>query len=393
MKTIERTLVSELLKRLRGPPQPLQIVLGPRQVGKTTALEHVLAHWEGPKHYASADLPAPPDAAWIQSQWQVARLLAGQQRQRTLLVLDEVQKVPRWSEVVKALYDEERRSKSLIRVVLLGSSSLHVERGAEESLAGRFELLFCPHWTWPECREAFGWSLDQWLFWGGYPGAAPLVRDQARWRRFISDSLIESVLSRDVLQLTPVLKPALLRQLFMLAMRAPGHVLSYNKMLGQLTDAGNTVTLAHYLNLLSSAFLVSGLNLWRGGVVRQRASSPKLIVWNNALITSLSGLSMVQARRQKELWGRLVENAVGAHLLNNGFATSTFYWQQSHAEVDFIIERGRQTLALEVKSGKKSESKGLATFRRRHPDVRTLVLGAGGVPLEQFFATDPQKWL
>jgi predicted AAA+ superfamily ATPase len=163
MRIIERALVAELLRRLRGPTEPVQVVLGPRQVGKTTAVEQVISRWKGPSHYASADLPAPPNATWIQAQWQVARHLAREGGKRTLLVLDEVQKIPRWSEVVKALYDEDKRGKSLLRTVLLGSSSLHVQQGVEESLAGRFELLFCPHWTWPECKAAFGWTLNQWL--------------------------------------------------------------------------------------------------------------------------------------------------------------------------------------------------------------------------------------
>lgn len=394
MKLIERPLVAILLKRLQAGHQPVQIVLGPRQVGKTTALEQVMEQWPGPSHYATADLPAPPDAEWIHAQWLVARELARSQRKRTLLVLDEIQKVSRWSDVVKGLYDEDKRTRSLVRPVILGSSSLHVERGAKESMAGRYELLFCPHWTFPECHAAFGWNLEQWLFFGGYPGAAPLVKDARRWQRFVSDSLVEPVLSRDVLQLTPILKPALLRQLFMLAVHAPAQVRSYNKMLGQLQDAGNTVTLAHYLSLLSSAFLVTGLNQWSGSrVIRQRASSPKLIVWNNALITALGGWAYGQARSQPELWGRLVENAVGAHLLNHGFIQATGYWQKSSAEVDFVVETGRRTTAFEVKSGRHTASAGMASFRRAHANVRSLVVGTGGIPLDQFFSSSPEAWL
>lgn len=393
MKTIERALVAALLKRLRAAHQPIQVVLGPRQVGKTTAVEQVIARWGGPAHYATADLPAPPDAAWIQTQWEMARRLAREARKRTLLVLDEVQKIPRWSEVAKAFYDADRRAKALVRVIVLGSSSLHVETGARESLAGRHEVLFCPHWSFAECEEAFGWSLDEWIFWGGYPGAAPLVRDPARWRRFISDSLIESVLSRDILQLTPVMKPALMRRLFMLAVSSPAQVLSFNKMLGQLTDAGNTVTLAHYLELLSKAFLVSGLNQWAGGVIRRRASSPKLVSWNNALVTALSGLTLAYARRDPALWGRLVENAVGAHLLNQGLSRQTWYWQQAQAEVDYVVESGARVTAFEIKTGRQPASAGLEAFRARHPTAKTLILGTGGIPLETFFRTHPEGWL
>lgn len=394
MKEVKRPLVDVLNRRLKGPKQPIQIVLGPRQVGKTTALEQVIDHWDGPSHYATADLPAPPDASWIQSQWEVARQLAASHRRKTLLVLDEVQKVTRWSEVAKAMYDRDKRGKNLVRVVVLGSSALHVERGAKESLAGRYELHFCPHWTWPECRNAFGWSLEQWLFFGGYPGAAPLSRDLRRWRRFVTDSLVEPVLGRDVMQLANIHKPALMRQLFMLSLGAPAQVVSFNKMLGQLTDAGNTVTLAHYLELLSGAFLVSGINLWSAGILRSRASSPKLIAWNNALLNAAaSTLTFTQTVQRGDLWGRLVENAVGAHFLNHGLGADTYYWQDGGGEVDFIVERGGRATAFEVKSGRKHASTGLERLKVRHPKIRIVSVGSGGIPLERFFETSPDAWL
>ena len=393
MKSIERPIVAVLLKRFRNPGALLQVVLGPRQVGKTTALHQVIKRWPGPAHYASADLPAPPDPSWIQAQWQVARQFAKERRKKTLLVLDEVQKVARWSEVVKALHDEDRRSKAQVRVAILGSSSLHVARGAQESLAGRFEQHFVPHWSFPECHAAFRWSLDQWIFFGGYPGAAAFSRDQTRWRSFVTDSLVEAVLSRDVLQMAPVQKPALLRQLFMLAVRTPAQVLSFNKMLGQLQDAGNTVTLAHYLNLLSSAFLVSGLDRWSGGALRSRASSPKLVVWNNAILNALSGLTFSETRRRTDWWGRLVENAVGGHLLNHGLSRSTFYWQEAHAEIDYVVESGRHLTAIEVKSGRKFDSHSAEVFRRRVPRANLVTVGTGGIPLEEFFSTEPAVWL
>jgi predicted AAA+ superfamily ATPase len=313
-RKIRRRLVDLLLRRLARGPNLIQIVVGPRQVGKTTALEQVIADWSGPSHYASADLPAPPTAEWIAAQWQVARSLQG----RALLVLDEAQKVPRWSEIVKALSDEDRRSGARLRVVVLGSASLELRAGASESLAGRFEVHHCPHWSFSECRDAFAWNLDQWLYFGGYPGAARLVRSRQRWADYVRNSLIETVVSRDVLQVSPVAKPALLRQLFALACQAPAEIVAFNKMLGQLQDAGNTVTLAHYLELLSAAFLVTGLQRWTPGKLRARASSPKLIVWSNALITALAPTSLRQLRGRPELWGRLVENAVGASLLAGG---------------------------------------------------------------------------
>jgi len=392
MKRIERSLVSLLRRRLAKGPSWIQIVVGPRQVGKTTAVEQVLERWPGPSLYASADLPSPPDSFWIQSQWQAARQKAKSERKKALLVLDEVQKVPRWADVVKACVDEDRRDKHAVRSVVLGSASLHVQKSAEESLAGRFELHYCSHWSWPECRAAFKWSLDQWLFYGGYPGAAALVRQPTRWGHYITSSLVESVLSRDVLQLTPVAKPALLRQLYRLATHHPAQILSYNKMLGQLQDAGNTVTLAHYLDLLSSAYLISGLNLWSGGIARQRASSPKLVTWNNALLNSWPGHAYPATRNAPDLWGRLVENAVGGYLLNQLPGESLYYWRDGDLEVDYVLERAGKVLALEVKSGRAGRVGGLAAFQKRYPHAKALIVGTGGIPLEQFFSTSPSDW-
>lgn len=394
MTTLERPLVRSLLLRLETGPNLAQVVVGPRQVGKTTALQQVMKQWKGPSHYASADVPAPPDARWVQSHWEAARLEARRTRRSTLLVLDEVQKIERWSEVVKGLFDEDRRHRAPVRVVLLGSSSLQVRRGAEESLSGRFELHFCPHWSWPECRTAFKWSLDQWLFFGGYPGAARLFRSFERWSRYVADSLIESVLSRDVLQLAQVSKPALLRQLFMLAARTPAQIVSFNKMLGQLQDAGNTVTLAHYLHLLELSFLVSGVNVYSAGVLRQRASSPKLLFWNNALLSALAGAPFAQSRRRGEWWGRLVENAVGAHLMNHLPAGAQLsYWRDGNLEVDWVLERGARVVALEVKSGVPKAPHGLAAFARKYPRAKALIIGDGGIPLETFFSTAPGELL
>ena len=354
-------------------------------------MQQIIAKWTGPTKYASADLPAPPDTAWLQSQWEVARQESKQSKKPVLLVLDEIQKIHRWSEVVKALWDEDKNRKRSLRVVLLGSASLHVKKGAEESLAGRFEQSYCPHWTFPECKKGFGWSLEKWIYYGGYPEGAKLAADQARWSQYISHSLIESVLSKDVLQLTSVLKPALLRQLFMLSVRYPAQILSYNKMLGTLQDAGNTVTLAHYLNLLTSAYFVSGLQQWGTPLTRTRASSPKFIVWNNALINSLSTINFSDTRKQGDTWGRLVENAAGAHLLNHlAPGMSVHYWRKDSKEVDFVLGKGKQIFAIEVKSGKRREVSGLSEFLKEYPHAKPLIVGEGGFSLEKFFSTQPQ---
>jgi uncharacterized protein len=338
--------------------------------------------------------PLPPGPEWIETQWMLARALKPSRGQRVLLVLDEIQKVAGWSEVLKRLWDEEKRTRGRVLPIVLGSSALLVQKGAVESLAGRFLLHRCPHWSWPECRAAFRWGLAQWLYFGGYPGAAPFAGDEATWKRYVADSLIETVLARDVLQLQRVAKPALLRHLFALAASFPAQILSYNKMLGQLQDAGNTTTLAGYLRLLETAYLVSGLELFSRGQGRKRGSSPKLVLWNNALVNALSLLSRRQAMANGGWWGRLVENAVGAHLLNGlqGPEWSVAYWRDGDAEVDFVVAHGTEVWALEVKSGLQGKTGGIAAFRRRYPQAKVWLLGQGGITLEDFFDRTATEW-
>jgi len=387
----ERPVVAELLRALKRREPLLQVLVGPRQVGKTTAAAQVAARLGWPSHTASADAPLPHPPEWIETQWRLAR---GAGRGRVLLVLDEIQKVRGWSEVVKRLWDEETGTGGRVRPLLLGSSALLVQKGLTESLAGRFFLHRCAHWSWPERREAFGWPLERWIYFGGYPGAAALAGDEPAWKRYVTDSLIETVIARDVLQMQTVAKPALLRHLFALAAAYPAQILSYTKMLGQLQDAGNTVTLAGYLRLLETAFLASGLELHRRGEVRRRGSSPKLILWNNALVNAPSTLGFRQAQADGGWWGRLVENAVGAHLLNglHGPQWSVAYWRATGDEVDFVVSRGARSWALEVKSGRGGKPAGLAAFRERYPKARSWIVGEGGVPLAEFFGRPAERW-
>jgi len=388
----ERPVVRELTAALGRRPPLLQVLVGPRQVGKTTAAAQVVARLRWPSHVASADAPLPHPPEWIETQWRLARTAAG--RHRVLLVLDEIQKVRGWSEVVKRLWDEERRTDGRVRPLLLGSSALLVQKGLTESLAGRFFLHRCTHWSWPECRDAFGWTLERWLYFGGYPGTAPFANDEPAWKRYVTDSLIETVIARDVLQMQTVTKPALLRHLFALAAGYPAQILSYTKMLGQLQDAGNTVTLASYLRLLETAFLASGLDLYSRGQVRRRGSSPKLILWNNALVNAPSTVTFAQARADGAWWGRLAENAVGAHLLNSlaGPQWSVTYWRANGDEVDFVVSQGARAWAIEVKSGRSGKAGGLTAFRKRYPAAKTWLLGDTGVPLQEFFAQPAARW-
>jgi len=391
----KREIVAQLRRRLAEPRRFIQVVTGPRQVGKTTAVHQVLEAWHGLSHYATADLPAPPQPAWIEQQWETARLRAKEGRP-VVLVLDEVQKISRWSEMVKRCWDEDTRRKRDIRVVILGSSALLVQAGLAESLAGRFELLHATHWTFKECHACFGWDLDKYIYFGGYPSAAPLVEAEERWSQYIRDSLIETTLSKDILLLNRVEKPALLRQLFMLASENSGQIVSYQKFVGQLMDAGNTTTLAHYQRLLESASLIWGLPKWHGQAIQRRASSPKWIALNTALMTAIAGSSFSEWRNDATRWGRLVEAAAGAHLINTSFGTGIeiYYWRDRDKEVDFVLKQGRKLLAIEVKSGLfKGKHSGLSAFVQQFPKAHTLLVGQTGIPIEEFLSRNASEWL
>lgn len=386
-----------LARRLAEPRRFLQVVAGPRQVGKTTLVHQVLGSLDRVSVFATADQPSLRDTSWLVAQWDRARLAARKAGRRgAVLALDEVQKIPEWSETVKQLWDEDTRRRTPLRVVLLGSAPLLVERGLSESLAGRFEILHQPHWSFDEMRTAFGFSLEQYLYFGGYPGAALLAGDPPRWRRYVLDALVETTISRDVLLMTRVDKPALLRQLFELGCRYSGQVLSYTKMLGQLHDAGNTTTLAHYLELLAGAGMLTGLSKHSEREVRRRGSSPKLQVFNTALLTAQSGLGPEEARADPEFWGRLTESAVGAHLANAaaGGLCELSYWREGNREVDFVLKQGRTVVALEVKSGRSMAGhSGLAAFTEAFKPTRSLMVGGDGIPVAEFLARSVEEWL
>lgn len=398
MSSFTRAQGRELARRLAETRRFIQVVTGPRQAGKTTLVRQIVSQAGVPFRYASADEPGLRERSWIDEQWQVARemaRLAG--RPGAILVLDEIQKVPGWSGIVKKLWDEDSAGVGpSLKVVVLGSAPLLLSHGLGESLAGRFEILHLPHWSFSEMRDAFGWSLDQYVFYGSYPGAAPLAADPSRWARYVIDSLIETTISRDVLLLSRVDKPALLRRLFELGSRMSGQILSYTKMLGQLQDAGNATTLAHYLDLLAGAGMVTGLQKFAGGVARSRGSIPKLQVLNTALTTAQSGRTLAETRADHEAWGRLTESAVGAHLANAAAAgdCELSYWRDRNREVDFVIRSGPRVVAIEVKSGRRPDAlPGLAAFSEAFKPRRALLVGRGGIPVEEFLRHPASHWL
>jgi len=392
MNMFKRNQVEGVLSGLLQELPVFQVITGPRQVGKTTAAKQIMERFPHDSIYASADAPLPREVGWIESQWRLAEQKTHMSGKPVLLVLDEIQKVPNWSESIKGLWDQRSAD---IRLLVLGSSALLIQQGLTESLAGRFFLNRFTHWSFPECAEAFGWSLDEWFYYGGYPGGEVFKEDDFQWKQYISNALIETVISKDVLQLHPITKPALLHNLFGLAATFPSQIFSYNKMLGQLQEAGNTTTLAHYLRILGQAYLVSGLELFSMGQIRKRGSSPKLILWNNALINGLSLKSYEQTLADPVWWGRVVENAVGAYLLNAlaDKPVSITYWRKRSAEVDFVLQSGTDVVALEIKSGRSGKVSGLQAFKDEYKNSRAMILGGNGIPLGEFLSTPPEKLL
>ena len=360
-------------------------------VGKTTLALQVGEVIGKPCHYISADLATLQDISWIQQQWEVARRKIDSQK-GALLIIDEVQKISHWSETIKSLWDQDTRNHTNLSVMILGSSPWLVQKGMSESLAGRFETIPITHWSFSEMKKMFQWSLDEYLYFGGYPGVATLANkdDSSRWMNYINDSLIETTISRDILLMTQVNKPVLLRRLFQLGCVYSGQILSFSKTLGALQDAGNTTTLAHYLELLSGAGLLAGIQKFANQPVRQKASSPKFAVYNTALMTAQSAKTFNQAKEDHAFWGRLVESAVGAYLLNSirGTQIEVFYWREDDKEVDFVLRRGDSLTAIEVKSNSDTFKKsGMDLFVSQFQPNRCLLVGNAGIRLDEFLST------
>ncbi len=365
--------------------------MGPRQVGKTTMVTQLLAQYEFPSHFAAADAVGAANTTWIEQQWETARI-----RHKTsgasefLLVIDEIQKVGNWSEIVKKLWDEDTRSQIPVKVILLGSFRLLLQQGLTESLAGRFESLYMGHWSLREMQQAFGWNADQFVWYGGYPGAAGLIAQDTRWKDYVRNALIETTISKDILMMTRVDKPALLKRLFELGCLYSGQILSYTKMLGQLQDAGNTTTLSHYLGLLDTAGLLAGIDKF-ADTLRQRASSPKFQVYNNALLSAQRTESFQDVKMKPDQWGRMVESAVGTHLINHTRAgnLALYYWRHQNDEIDFVLKQQEKVIGLEIKSGATQKASGMQAFQKQIQPDKVLLVGKEGLPWQDFLQIDP----
>ena len=412
MAPFQRPQVATLYRRFVESPRQLIALFGPRQTGKTTIVRQALRLIDLESRYLAVDEPdstefrvpsaatettflAPQvrDAEWLVRHWEEARREA-EQLGGFVLVFDEIQKIPQWSETIKGLWDADRARGCPLHVVILGSAPLLMQSGLSESLAGRFESIRVTHWSFDEMSAAFDFDLPHYLYFGGYPGAVPFVRDPDRWRDYILGALVEPNIERDLLSMTRVDKPALLKRLFELGAVYSGQILSYTKMLGQLQDAGNTTTLARYLDLLASAGLLAGVPKYAGQVHRVRASSPKLNVLNTALMTAGSGYSFAEAQADRSFWRRIVESAVGAHLFNTAASDIRLhYWRDGSHEVDFVLQRGARIVAIEVKSGaKRMPLGGMDEFERCFSPHRLLLVGEGGIPLNEFLTVPAHYW-
>ena len=416
----ERAQVITLLNRLNEKPQRLTIVNGPHKTGKTTLVRQALKQLDRPFRYVSVDesdrtilppvpdlrgfipefadqpnvpLDGPRDTRWLVRNWERARMASERSDRGLVLAIDEIQKIPNWSEAVKGLWDADRRHDRPLHVILLGPAALLKQRGLSESLAGRFETVRLMHWSFAEMSAAFGFDLHRYVYFGGYPGGASLIPEQSRWRAYIAEALVEPNIERDILAMQRVDKPALLKRLFQLGAEYSGQILSFNRMLGQLQDAGNTTTLARYMDLLSNAGLIAGLPRFTAGAHRRRSSSPKLNVLNTALMAVASGYTFEEAKADRSFWGRLVESAVGAHLFNTGTPEHQLhYWRENGSEVDFVLTRGRRLAAIEVKSGARRASvSGLKQFEERFDVQAAIVVGEGGIPLSEFLSAPARE--
>ncbi|MEO6812934.1 MAG: ATP-binding protein [Ginsengibacter sp.] len=388
----QRNELQSLEKRITEPRKFIQVIMGPRQVGKTTLISQLLENSKIPFHSSSADATASSNFSWLEQQWETARLKMDQlESKQFLLVIDEIQKISNWSETVKLLWDTDTKNKRNLKVILSGSSRLLLQQGLTESLAGRFESTYMGHWSFNEMHKAFGWNVNQYVWFGGYPGSASLIEDEERWKRYIQDSLIETSISKDILMLTRVDKPALMKRLFELGCLYSGQILSYTKMLGQLQDAGNTTTLSHYLTLLDTAGLLAGIEKFTANVVRTRASSPKFQVHNSALISSHRNEIFKEIVIKPKEWGRMVESSIGAHLINhsltNGF--EVHYWREKNKEVDFVIEKRGKVVALEIKSSTAGNTDGMSVFKDQFKPHKILLIGKSGLPWEDFLKMNP----
>ena len=386
-----RRQYTTLKERIEEPRKFIQVIAGPRQVGKSTLVNQVLRQIELAYAVEVADGVDAKDTDWIRRVWDSARTaMLFRKEKEYLLVIDEIQKIANWSEAVKKEWDEDTRKGVNLKVVLLGSSRLLLKKGLTESLAGRYELIRLGHWRYQEMRDAFGFTLDEYVYFGGYPGPAHLIRNERRWKKYVKDSLVAPAIDKDVIMTSNIYKPALMKRLFELGCGYSAEILSLTKLIGQLQDAGNVTTLAGYLEILNQCSLLAALQKYARVDARKYNSIPKYQVYNNALMTAYKGQTFEKDRTDPKVWGRWVESAVGAYLLSMAeeLDYQLYYWREGDDEVDFIIANGGESVAIEVKSGRRGMNSGLPKFVKAFQPKLSFVVGTSGVSLEDFLSSD-----
>jgi uncharacterized protein len=356
----------------------LQVILGPRQVGKTTSILYYLEHIYKEAHlYVSADKVMNSDHTWIRECWQKARA------EGALLVVDEIQKIDQWAETIKSLWDEEKRRQQPIKCILLGSSSLDIQRGLSESLTGRFQLIQAHHWNAAESLAGYGISFEEFLKYGGYPGSYDLRSQQEEWISYIRTSILSTVIEKDILLNNTVKSPALFKQAFDIIMSYPAQEISYTKLLGQIQEKGNTDLVKHYLRLYEGAYLLRALEKYSGKALKTRTSSPKIL----PLCPSMYFLELQEDYGPTER-GHVFELIVGAQL--NRTSLPLYYWREGQDEVDYVLVKGKTIWAIEVKSGRRKSSKGLEAFRKKFPTARLAIITMDVYPS---FEKNPMAYL
>lgn len=371
-------IINELEANLEAKNPFIQVILGPRQVGKTTSVLHYIEkNYREYSHYVSADTVFQSSSLWIREAWQEATI------SNKILVIDEVQKIPNWAEAIKSLWDEGKKNKKIIKCILLGSSSLEIQRGLTESLAGRFQLIRAYHWNYFESHLGYGLSFDEYLKFGGYPGSYPLISNQEGFSQYVKNSIVEAVIEKDILLNQTVKSPALFKQAFDLLSSYPAQEISYTKLLGQLQNKGNTELIKYYLKLYEGAFLVKVLEKFSTNKLKIRSSSPKIL----PLAPVFYFLNIQDDYRDNEK-GRVFELIVGAQLVRTG--CELFYWREGSDEVDYVLKKGRKIWAIEVKSGSHHNSKGLEKFKALFPEAKQVIITFENY---QKFELDPLAYL
>lgn len=389
----QRRHLNILKSRMAEPRRRMQIVMGPRQVGKSTLVGQFTEGISVPFDFFAADGVNRFDSSWIPNKWQQVRMRMDiHSEQEHILIIDEVQKIRGWSEQVKKEWDEDSRSHRNLKVILLGSSRLLSQKGLEESLEGRFETIKMGYWDWQEMHEAFGFSMDEYVYFGGFPGLAPDIQDEDRWRNLMEDSIISPILTRDILEIEEIRNPALLRQVFELACIESAKELSLTKMQGTM-NSGTVPTIKKYLDILNKSMIVQPLQNYSPLRVKEKQSVPKMQVFNNAFRNRFGTFSFDEARVDPTEWGRLVESAVGAHLANRAMTDDyeLFYWRnERRQECDYVLRKGQALVAIEVKSGSVDKTVGFEKFKEQFADKVTaaFIVGPQALPLEDFFIMD-----